>query len=124
MRRVPLEAHFSLQRRLWNLCVPSKDDAGVPFSFTPEQFRSFVGQLHHLRVSTEERCAVRRVLLSDGEQAIALDIDTSTLDRIANYLKSCQAGWPRSCNSGGKGRVKTAPPPGTGPVAARRRTRV
>jgi len=93
MRPVPLEAHFSLQQRLWNLCVPSQDDAGVPFSFTPEQFGSFVRQLHHLRGSTEERCAVRRVLLSDGEQALALDIDTSTLDRIANYLKRCQENY-------------------------------
>jgi hypothetical protein len=43
-----------------------------------------VGQLHHRRVGTEERCSVRRVLLSDGEQALALDIDTSIMDRIAN----------------------------------------
>ena len=93
MQGVPLEVHFSLQRRLWNLCVPSKHDAGVPLTFTPEQFRSFVRQLHHLRSSIEERCAVRRVLLSDGEQALALDIDTSTLERIANYLKSCQESY-------------------------------
>jgi hypothetical protein len=90
MRRVPLEAHFSRQRRLWNLCVPSKENAGVSFSFTPEQFRSFVRQLHHLRVGSDERCAVRRVVLSDGEQALPLDIDTSTLERIATYLKSCE----------------------------------
>src|SRR5215472_6186931 len=93
MRRMPLEAHFSLQRRRWNLCVPSKQDAGVSFSFTPEQFGSFVRQLHHLRVGNEEPCAVRRVLLSDGDQALALDIDTSTLDRIAIYLKSCEESY-------------------------------
>ena len=93
MRRVPLEAHFSLQRRLWNLCVPSTDDPAVPLSFTPEQFRSFVRQLDHLQVGTEERRAVWRVLLSDGEHAIALDIDTSTLERIADYLKSCQESY-------------------------------
>ena len=90
---MPLEAHFSLQRRQWNLCVSSKEDAGVSFSFTPEQFRSFVRQLHHLRVGSEERCAVRRVLLSDGEQAIALDIDTLTLDHITTYLKSCEESY-------------------------------
>src|SRR5438445_5600469 len=93
MRRVPLEAHFSRQRRLWNLCVPSKDDASVPLSFTPEQFRSFVRQLDHLQFGAEERRTVWRVLLSDGEQDIALDIDTSTLDRIANYLMSCQESY-------------------------------
>jgi hypothetical protein len=52
-----------------------------------------VRQLHHLRVGTDERGAVRRVLLSDDEQAIALDIDTSTLEGIANYLKSCQESY-------------------------------
>jgi hypothetical protein len=36
---------------------------------------SEVSQLHHLRIGSEERCAVRRVLLSDGEQALALDIE-------------------------------------------------
>jgi hypothetical protein len=65
----------------------------IPLSFTPEQFRFMVRQLHHLRSGTEERGAVRRVLLSDGEQAIALDIDTSTLERMANYLKNCQESY-------------------------------
>ena len=96
MQRVHLQAHFSLQRRLWDLHVPTEDDPAVPLSFTPERFRAFVHQLHHLEVGNGEPPVVWRVILSDGEQDIALDIDPSTMNRIATYLKNCQEsyeGW-------------------------------
>jgi hypothetical protein len=93
MQLVPLQAHFSLQRRLWNLHVPTQNDPAIPLSFTPEQFRAFVRQLHHLQFSTGERRVVWRILFSDGEQDIALDIDTSTMHGIANYLNNYQESY-------------------------------
>jgi hypothetical protein len=93
MQRVSLQAHFSLQRRLWDLRVPTGNDSGIPLSFTPEQFRLFVHQLHHLQVGAGERRAVWRIMLCDGDQDIALDIDTYTMHAIATYLRNCQESY-------------------------------
>jgi hypothetical protein len=87
MRRMPLEAHFS---RGWNLVSRAGRTAGVSFSFTPEQFRSFVRQLHHLRGS-EDACGVRRVVLSDGKQAspspLASNQESFQIDPITDYVR-------------------------------------
>ena len=61
-------------------------------SRAPEQCRAFVRELHHLQVDTEERLAVWRIL-SGGEQETALDIDTSTMDPIADHLNTCPVAY-------------------------------
>ena len=76
--------------------VPTHSDPAASLSFTPEQFLAFVRQLRQLTAGNGEPPAVRRVILSDGAQDIALDIDPPTLTRIATYLQDCQEsyeGW-------------------------------